>query len=341
MPDDRVSDIGEFELIERLRAAIPESVRTTGQVSTGIGDDAAIWMPTPGLASVITTDTLVEGVHFRLDWTGWISLGFKALAVNLSYIAAMGAIPRLATVSLGLRGTERVANLVALYQGIGRLAETHGVALVGGDIVHDPDHVTISVTAIGEVEPERVLRRSGALAGDLICVSGSIGASAAGFEILRDPVPYIGLATTGLLKAAHERPNPRVALGRLLGEIGATAAMDLSDGLLGDLPKILAASGVAATIDSRSLPVAPAVKALFPDLWIDLALRGGEDYELLFTIPPGLFPALAARVEEIGATVTAIGTIEERADDTSGITLIGPDGNSAPVAPGVSWDHFT
>jgi thiamine-monophosphate kinase len=340
MTDERVSDIGEFALIERLREAIPESVRATALVSTGIGDDAAIWTPTPGFASVITTDMLVEGSHFRLDWTGWVSLGFKALAVNLSDIAAMGAIPRLATISLGLRGTERISNLVAFYQGMSRLAEAHGVALVGGDIVHDADHVTISVTAIGEVEPERVLRRSRARPGDIIGVSGSIGAAAAGFEVLRDPLPYIGLATTGLLKAAHERPSPRIALGRLLGEVGATAAMDLSDGLLGDLPKILTASGVTATIDARVLPVAPALKALFPEDWLELALRGGEDYELLFTIPPDRFAVLADRSGEIGATVTAIGTIEERTGIGDGITLIGLDGQSAPVAPGVSWDHF-
>lgn len=336
MDRETVADIGEFALIDRLAAALPPVART-GSVALGIGDDAAVWEPTPGTVSVITTDSLVEAIHFRLDWTDWRSLGFKALAVNLSDIAAMGAAPLLATITLGLRGTERVADLVSLYEGIGELAEAHRVAIAGGDIVRSPECLSIAVTAIGEVTRDRLLRRSGAREGDLIAVSGTIGASAAGLQVLADRERFAGLATTGLLVSAHLQPIPRIALGRLLGEAGATAAMDLSDGLLGDLPKILAASGVGATLDARALPVAPALRALFPEMWPDLAMRGGEDYELLFTVPPARFDDLGRRAEAIGSTVTAVGRIEPA---SHGLSVIGLDGIEQTARAGTLWDHF-
>ncbi|MGB3306679.1 MAG: thiamine-phosphate kinase [Thermomicrobiales bacterium] len=334
-----VAEIGEFALINALRDALPAAVRQSASVTDGIGDDAAIWTPQPGNVSVITTDTLVEGVHFRLDWTDWRSLGFKSLAVNLSDIAAMGATPRLATVSLGLRGDERVDDLRAMYAGMGELARAHAVVVAGGDIVRSPDRLMISVTAIGEAPATRVLRRSGAKPGDLVCVSGTLGASAAGLAILAEPERFAGLATTGLLTAAHLRPNPRITLGKVLADAGATAAMDLSDGLLGDLPKILHASGVGATIDARLLPVAPALRALFPDRWLQLALRGGEDYELLFTLSPQAMTQLDDQAKEISATVTAIGMITDRLDAGARIALVDLDGQARPVGPG-AYDHF-
>ncbi|MGC4189938.1 MAG: thiamine-phosphate kinase [Thermomicrobiales bacterium] len=334
---ETVADIGEFALIERLTQALPSTVRRAG-IDLGIGDDAAVWEPTPGTVSVITTDTLIETVHFRLDWTDWRSLGFKALAVNLSDIAAMGATPRLATITLGLRGTERVADLVTMYEGIGELAEAHRVAIAGGDIVRSPGGLAIGVTAIGETARDRLLRRSGAREGDVIAVSGTIGASAAGWRILAEPDRFGGMTTTGLLVSAHLQPIPRIALGKVLGDLGVMAAMDLSDGLLGDLPKILAASGVGATIDARMLPVAPAVRALFPDTWLDLALRGGEDYELLFTAPPARFDEIVRRAEGIGSAVTAIGTVESA---SHGLVVRGLDGKERSAVAGTLWDHFS
>jgi len=333
-----VADLGEFGLIDHLRAALPASVRETAAVGVGIGDDAAIWTPTAGAPSVVTSDALVEGMHFRLDWTDWWSLGFKSLAVNLSDLAAMGATPRLATISLGLRGTERVADLEAMYQGVGELAVAHGVAIAGGDIVRSPERLLISVTAIGEVIGYAPLRRDGARVGDVICVSGTLGASGAGLAILADPERFAGLTTTGLLVAAHLRPNPRITLGKVLGEIGATSAMDLSDGLVGDLPKILRASGVGARIDAGAIPVAPALRALFPDeAWLELALRGGEDYELLFTLPRDLVEPTRQRAEAIGATVTPIGEVIP-ADE--GFLLTDLSGTTSPVTPG-AWDGLT
>ncbi len=334
-----VAELGEFALIAELVSALPASVRQNDDVELGIGDDAAIWTPRVGTTSVVTTDSLIEGIHFRLDWTDWDSLGFKMLAVNLSDLAAMGAEPRLVTVSLGLRGSEKVADLRTMYEGLGRLAAAHGVIVAGGDIVRSPERMMVSVTAIGEVVAGKVLRRSGAQDGDLIVVSGTLGASAAGMEILAHPERYADLATTGLLVAAHLRPNPRLALGQLLADAGVTAAMDLSDGLLGDLPKILEASGRSARIDSRELPVAPALRALFPDRdqWLDLALRGGEDYELLFTIPSDHFEGLRTRADMIGATVTAIGSTGQ---GPPAITLVDLEGRASPVRGG-AFDHFS
>ena len=259
----------------------------------------------------MTTDSLVEDVHFRRDWTDWESLGHKSLAVNVSDLAAMGAIPKLAVISLGLDGDERVGDLQALYRGLGALARRHGMAIAGGDIVRSPLGLILHVTALGETRGRRVLTRSGANAGDLIGVTGTLGASAAGLRLLGLDAadPRRRAATADQLIEAHLRPEPRVALGAALLENGATSAMDLSDGLLGDLPKILAASGVSARLDEGAIPVAAAVRALFPDEWIELALRGGEDYELLFTAPRRAWDAIEDAARQAGGTVTAIGEI--------------------------------
>lgn len=331
-----VADIGEFDLIDRLRTAIPGR---RSSVTLGIGDDAAVWQPADGMANVITTDALVEGIHFRLDWTDWRSLGHKALAVNLSDIAAMGARPILATVTLGLRGRERVIDLVSMYEGMGALATFHDVDVAGGDIVRSPDALFIGVTVIGEVERGQVLTRSGAKAGDAIVVSGTIGASAAGMALLAGPITRRSMSTAPLLIAAHLRPNPRIALGRVLFRAGVTATMDLSDGLLGDLPKILVASGASAELWTDRVPILPAVHALFPEHAGEFALRGGEDYELLMAIPESRMDHLIEIVAAVGATVTRIGTMIGPAEDGPHIERIDRNG-ARQVIRGGAFDHF-
>ena len=338
--DATVRDVGEFGLIDLLRSALPSEATGGPGLELGIGDDAAVWRPAAGGALVVTTDSLVEGIHFRLDWTDWESLGHKALAVNLSDLAAMGAVPRLAVVTLGLRGDERVADLRALYRGLGALATRTGTIVAGGDIVASPTALTLHVTAIGESRNGRVLTRSGARAGDLVAVSGTLGAAAAGLRLLAVPDDRRrAAATADELIAAHLRPEPRLALGALLLDRGATAAMDLSDGLLGDLPKILAASGVGARLDAAAIPIAAAVRALFPDEWLALATRGGEDYELLFTAPSAAFTAIREEAADIGATVTAIGEIVAATPEQPTLTMRGLDGREERVAVG-AFDHF-
>ena len=336
-----VRDAGEFGLIERLRAALPAGALAGPGIELGIGDDAAVWRPTAGERVVVTTDSLVEGAHFRLDWTDWASLGHKALAVNLSDLAAMGAAPRLAVVSLGLRGDERVADLEALYRGLGGLAARSGCALAGGDVVASPAALTLHVAALGETRGGRVLPRAGARPGDIIAVSGTLGASAAGLRLLAMPPEDSrrNAATAEELIAAHLRPEPRLALGALLLERGATAAMDLSDGLLGDLPKLLAASGVGARLDGAAIPIAAAVRALFPEDRMALATRGGEDYELLFSAPRAAFTEIQEKAAGVGSTVTAIGEVVPAMANRPTLTIVGEDGQEAAVAAG-AFDHF-
>ncbi|MGH2558921.1 MAG: thiamine-phosphate kinase, partial [Thermomicrobiales bacterium] len=319
---------------------LPGSVRTGAALRIGIGDDAAVWTPSPGESLIVTTDSLVDRIHFRLDWTDWTSLGHKSLAVNLSDVAAMGGVPRLAVVTLGLRGDERIADLEDVYRGLGALAERAKLLVAGGDVVASPDALMIHVTVLGETQGGRVLTRSGAQPGDVIAVSGTIGASAAGYHLLRVGTndPRRRAATAKLLIESHLRPEPRMALSRVLVEHGATAAMDLSDGLLGDLPKVLASSGVGAVIDAGSLPVAAAVRVLFPDTWLDLATRGGEDYELLFTAPSESFEAIRTAAEGVGSTVTAIGDIVEREVEAP-LRLRELDGVVRTVTTG-AFDHF-
>jgi thiamine-monophosphate kinase len=254
----------------------------------------------------------------------------------------MGAIPKLAVISLGLDGDERVGDLQALYSGLGALALRLRVTIAGGDIVRSPGGLLLHVTAIGETRDQRVLTRSGANAGDLIGVTGTLGASAAGLRLLglRPDDARRRAATTNQLIEAHLRPEPQVALGAALLELGATSAMDLSDGLLGDLPKILAASGVSARLNEETVPVAAAVRALFADEWIDLALRGGEDYELLFTAPPRTWDAIDSGTRKVGGSVTAIGEVVARGLRPSSIEIVGRDGTRRTVSIG-AFDHFS
>lgn len=343
MTDDarRVRDIGEFGLIDILAQSLPAAAQAAAGLQVGIGDDAAVWRPSAGEDVVVTTDCLVEDVHFRRDWTDWKSLGHKMLAVNVSDLAAMGAVPRLAVVTLGLRGDELVSDLQDLYRGLGALARRHDMTVAGGDIVRSPHGLVFHITALGETRAGRVLTRSGAHPGDLIGVTGTLGASAAGLRLLglESGDPRRGAATAGLLIDAHLRPEPRVALGAVLLGHGATAAMDLSDGLVGDLPKILAVSGVSARLDARRIPVAASVRALFPDEWIDLALRGGEDYELLFTAPADAWDGIAREAVGMGGAATVIGEIVIRHEGEAALEIVDLHGVRQIGAPG-AFDHF-
>lgn len=341
-PDDEatVRSLGEFALIGRLAATLAEVGVAAAPELTGIGDDAAIWSPTPGTRSVVTTDSLIEGVHFRLDWTGWRDLGHKALAVNLSDIAAMGARPRLAVVSLGLTGREPVAGLLDLYRGLGALAARHATVIAGGDIVASPDRLGLHVTVIGESWPEaggRLLTRDTARPGDRLAVSGPLGLSAAGLALL-----LRGEAGGGedALLAAHHRPEPRLAYGHALIAAGVRAAMDLSDGLWGDLAKICERSGVAARVAAAALPVPDEIKARFPDRWLDLATRGGEDYELLFAADDATLARLGTRCALDGLPPpVVIGEVIAAPGGKPSITLRRADGTEEVVAGG-AFDHF-
>lgn len=332
-----VREVGEFALIDQITRLVGGVA--SSRLRIGIGDDAAAWRPRPGHDVVITTDVLIERVHFRLDWTDWGSLGHKALAVNLSDIAAMGARPRLAFVDLGLRGSERDQEVLDFYRSARKLGQRFGLAIAGGDTTRAPNGVVIAVTVVGDVPKDGrpLLTRSAARPGDLIGVTGPLGLAAAGLRVLER-----GLKTldgSPAMQEAYHRPQPRVWEGWLLRRCGVRAAMDLSDGLLGDLPKICERSGVSAIVDLFRLPIPNAIKWGFSD-WRDLALRGGEDYELLFTAPPHVFERVCRAFRRAGLRPPfRIGQIVEAGTEGPQIKLRNVLGKLEAIEPG-GYTHF-
>lgn len=260
-------------------------------VHVGIGDDAAVVEPQRGTLDVLTTDTLVDGIHFDLAFVPPRDVGHKTLAVNLSDLAAMGAEPRAALLSLVLPGGLTVADLDAVLDGMLSLAAQHRVALVGGNVTRSAGPLVLGVTAVGSVRRRRVLTRSGGRPGDELWVTGAVGAGAAGLAWLqRHPS---GPATTdydlSACVAQYRHPEPRVRIGMLLGRNkAARAAVDLSDGLADGLRQLTAASGVGAMVDGSAVPIAAGARQWFEAQGLDpleAALRGGDDYELLVAIP--------------------------------------------------------
>ena len=337
-----VGQMGERALLRHLRARIPAGPR----VAVGIGDDAAA-VETAGL-TLVTTDALVEGVHFRRDWSPPRLVGRKALAVNLSDVAAMGGTPRFATVSLALPASTEMAFVDGLYDGLIERAREAGVAIVGGNVAATPGPIVIDVTLLGDAGGS-VLTRSGAKADDHVVVTGALGAAAAGLLLLEAGVrpgdegkvdatgrpDDIRPEVIAAALRAHLDPSPPVAFGGALGGSGlAHAAMDLSDGLSGDLAALCADSGVAAYVDAEALPVDPAAAAADRDAALELALHGGEDYQLLLAVPDEALDRLRASAEDFGVAVTSIG----RFVAGSGLTLRSA-GQAAPLRPR-SHDHF-
>ena len=319
---------GEFALIDRFFA------RPTPSAVLGPGDDCALLEPTPGMQLAVTTDMLVAGTHFLPD-TNPLNLGWKALAVNLSDLAAMGAKPRWATLAGALPAVDEVW-IGKFAEGFFACAAEYGVDIVGGDTTRGP--LNLCITAFGEVAPGKALRRNGAKAGDLIYVSGRPGLASLGLAHLQGKV-VLPEPWSRLCQAALEKPRPRVALGqRLLGI--ASAAIDVSDGLLADLGHIAKRSGLAAAIKLVQLPHLPkgaAYDSIPRALALDCQLAGGDDYELCFTVPPALNLQLAAIAAELDLPLWCIGQM------TSGsvgeVTVFDPDGKAVDFDHH-GYDHF-
>lgn len=333
-----VKDVGEFPLISMINGVV--STPAAARVRIGIGDDAAVWKPRPGRESLVTTDILVENVHFRREWIeDYRDLGHKALAVNLSDVAAMGGTPRIAVVALGLRGTESERDVADLYRGMNALACEFGVAIVGGDTSASPSAMVINVTVIGETPPARkpLLLRSAARSGDVLAVTGRLGMAAAGLRVLQQRL--LTLDGKPAMVDAYRRPQARVREGRLLVRCGVRAAMDLSDGLLGDLPKMCEQSDVSAIIDLPRVPIPHSIRWGFPD-WYDIALRGGEDYELLFAAPPETVERVQRVFRRLGlAAPFVIGQITKPDADGPSVKIRDASGRVHPVEPG-AFTHF-
>jgi thiamine-monophosphate kinase len=315
--------VGEFELIERYFA------RPARRSPLGVGDDCALLAPAPGMQLAVTTDMLIEGRHF-LSTVAPERLGHKALAVNLSDLAACGARPLAFTLSLSMpRADERFVDGFA--RGLYALAEAHGIELVGGDTCAGP--LVICITAFGEVPAGTALRRDGAKAGDTLWVSGTLGDARLALEAFRGTVALPG-ASFEAVRGAMETPRPPVALGIALRGI-ATSAIDLSDGLAGDLKHVLRASRVGATVNVDALPASAAVGALPAALKLQCTVAGGDDYQLLFTAPPARRPDVERAAAEAGVAVTPVGTID------SGDALRWVDAAGRPVALAFAgFDHF-
>jgi thiamine-monophosphate kinase len=305
-------DLGEFGFIDRIARY---GLARDDDVLCGIGDDCAVLRSDHGQVLLFTTDTMVEEVHFLSSASQPEDLGYKLLAVNVSDIAAMGGEPRHAVISVAIPPDLDVATMDRFYDGLYECAEQFGVSIAGGDTTRSPGPVALTLSLVGRMGSDRVCYRSGARPGDLIYVSGTLGDSAAGLElVLGRDVPLAAADREHFLRR-HHRPEPRVALGRALAESGAVTAMiDLSDGVASDLRHICARSDVSAVIAGASLPLSPAYRAYCAAAEIDplsLALTGGEDYELLFTVEADR----ADRLEALGGRdglppPTRIGRIE-------------------------------
>ncbi len=335
IPKMRLSELGEFGLINLIRSSSAryENLGRTPwpEVLVGIGDDAAAWQ-SDNRIQLATTDTLVQDVHFDLGTISWEELGWKALAVNLSDIAAMGGIPKYALLSLALSGELEVEDISKFIDSMMHLAGEFGVAIVGGNVAAAPN-VVITVTIIGCSKGKAMLKRSTASYGEQIAVTGYLGSSAAGLEMLKgktisDP------EVSNFLRRAHFKPMPKVKEGQILIEQGVKTAIDISDGLVADLAHICESSKVNAKINIKQVPIHPAVIANFPN-YQELALCGGEDYELLFTADKA---TIARAKQALNCPVTVIGAITKEKLPTR-VTVVDSKGNIIPYNKG-GWEHF-
>ncbi len=330
-----VGALGERAAIALIRRRLPAP---PAWLTIGIGDDAAVAEPARNTLDVFTTDAMVEGVHFDRRFTPAGAIGHRAMAANLSDLAAMGATPRLALLSLAMPAEWPVADLEALTDGLVTLATRHGVHLVGGNITRSPGPLVIDLTAVGSVRRRHALTRSGAGPGDDVWVSGAIGAAAAGLAMLASASPEADTEAGRPCTSAYLAPEPRVRLGRLLGRNrAASSGMDLSDGLADGLAQLAEASGAAFEIDPAAVPVASGASAWFAAQGADplqAAIAGGDDYELVFTVSRrrrSRFEAVRALTRDV--PLTRIGRVAQG----TGAWLVS-GGTRTPIGGG--YEHF-
>ncbi|HHS13240.1 MAG TPA: thiamine-phosphate kinase [bacterium] len=320
---------GEFALIERIRRILKNPPQTP---VIPLGDDCAAVNMTPGFHTLFTTDAMVEGVHFDLRYTDWEDVGWKVMAVNVSDIAAMGGRPAWGVVTLGIPGICRPEAIDRLYSGMEKCSRTYQFSIIGGDTVHSPHAAFVSVAMLGEVEPNRLSRRSGAAAGDLLCVSGRLGGSRVALEALSsgaDAGPFPGSVRRFL------RPEPRLLLARWLAEQGAVTSMiDISDGLASEIHHLCRENRLGCRVRREAIPCADEVK-----LWTgrdndpEYVLNSGEEYELLFTAPPSFNAAWASRENPERLPLTVLGEM------TAGKKIWLENGSRDKLEQ-AGWDHF-
>lgn len=306
-----VGDCSERDLIARIRQGLPPA---PDWLLIGIGDDAAVAEPERNRAEILTVDALVEGVHFDRAFVPPAAIGHRALAVNLSDLAAMGAAPRLALLSMALPPALPLDDFDGIISGFTALARQHSVHVAGGNLTRSPGPLMLDVTVMGTVKRRQALTRSGARAGDDLYVSGSLGSAAAGLALLRERrTTHAEQRTTNneRLTGSFLHPQPRLALGMHLSRNrAASACMDLSDGLADGLGQIAEASGVGMTVDTTALPIELEARAFFASRGLDAvtqALTAGDDYELLFAVRPRTSRRLTEAARRGGVPLTRIG----------------------------------
>ena len=349
-----VATLSERELVARIQQRLPAA---PPWLLVGIGDDAAVVEPERNRVEVLTVDAIVEGIHFDRAFTPPDAIGRRALAVNLSDLAAMGAAPRLALLSMALPDSLPIADYDAIADGFAALARAHRVHVVGGNLTRSPGPLMIDVTVAGTVKRRQALTRGGARAGDQVYVSGRLGAAAAGLAVVSRKSAVTSPVTTedstvdsrratddsltddsrDALIRAYLFPEPRVRLGiHLARNRAASACIDLSDGLADGLQRIAEASGVGITVDADALPIEPGARAHFDAHGEDAiarALAGGDDCELLFTVRPRTRRRLKAAADHGGVAITCIGECTaERA------VVVRRDGALTPLPGG--FTHF-
>jgi thiamine-monophosphate kinase len=324
MTDERkVSDVGEFGLIARAAARFGGAPE--GEIWSG--DDCAV-LQLDGRDVLFTTDVLVQGVDFELGWARGADIGWKAVAVNASDIAAMGGKPARSVATLVVPRSTSLAFVDDLVDGLAEASEEHGAGVVGGDVSRGSE-IALGVAMIGVATGAPVLRR-GAAAGDAICVTGTLGAAAAGLLVLQGKEAPTDARER--LSARQLRPHARIEEGQAIARAGATAMIDISDGLIADLGHLLAASAVGCAVDPGAIPVDPDATEVMGAEARELALHGGEDFELLFTIPEGVLTAISDTLEELGTVATVIGEV------TDGPKLWG--GEELMEIEVAGWDHL-
>jgi len=325
----KVTDIGEFGLIRRLRSYT--GLEPPADLVVGIGDDCAVWRA-GDQCLLATTDTLVEGVHFIPDVAPWTDIGWKVLAINVSDIAAMGGEPLFALVTLALPGETSVDSIDALYAGLGECATEYGVTVAGGDIVSAPQ-VAVTVALIGRAQMRDgiplLMRRDGARAGDVIAVTGTLGDSAAGLRRLREGTP----AADALVRA-HLRPRTPLALAQEAARLGVCCAIDVSDGLVQDIGHTCEMSRLGADVSAADIPISPALRSAYPEEALALACGGGEDYELVLV---GEEHRITELSDANPGALTVIGRMTER---HSGRVRLLDSGGAEIDVDTRGWDHL-
>lgn len=336
----KISEIGEFGLINRISK---DTIINPKNILLGIGDDCAAYHASTDKIVLATCDMLVENIHFTLSTCSPRQLGRKAVAVNISDIAAMGGIPCQALLSLGIASSTSVEFIDQLVDGMKEEAKLFEANIIGGDTVRSSLGLVINITLIGEVEPDLIVKRSTAKPGDLIMVTGELGGSAAGLILLLEEKKYssVPLNIAEEVKSAHLFPIPRIKEGRIIArERLANSMIDISDGLASDLTRICEASAVGAKIYASKIPILSAAKevgGLIKRSPLDLALYGGEDYELLFTVSPQKADNIIKSLKkELNAKVSVIGEIREGQE---GIKLEDLQGKVSDLQP-KGYNHF-